>query len=359
MAGASTTTGQPRGGPGGAELTREEANEYEASPAAGRLAPARFLAPMLAQAGTLPLSPEAQGAGHPGAWLLEPKLDGLRCIAVRNGPEVSLWSRNRLPYNDRFPWLAAELASLAAGNFVLDGEVVAMVGGRPDFAGLQQGGAAQAQYWCFDLLWLLGRDVRHLAIEERKRLLSQLVGTGRGHIKLVEPLQGEPGQLLAKACEQGWEGLVAKRVGSAYRPGRSADWRKLKCGGRQEMVIGGFTAPRGARQGFGALLLGYWDGGRLRYAGKVGTGFSGATLKALSSQLALLERPSSPFAELVREKGARWAEPVLVAEVAFSNWTPDGRLRHPRFMGLRPDKPSRQVRREPAGPKVPLLPSHR
>ena len=208
---------------------------------------------------------------------------------------------------------------LAADNFVIDGEIVATVDGRPNFAALPQGRSEDAEYWCFDLMWLLGQDVRHLPIEERKGLLRQAVPEGQC-LRVVPSLAGDPRQLMADACRDGWEGLVAKRAGSTYRSGRSGDWRKFKCTSRQELVIGGFTEPRGARSGFGALLLGYWEGGELRYAGKVGTGFDERTLRGLHERLVRLERSSSPFAGGAGEKGAHWAMPELVAEVEFSNW---------------------------------------
>jgi bifunctional non-homologous end joining protein LigD len=324
--------------------TVEEAGAAGAVPAP--FARASFLEPMLAAAehpgATTTGTPmPAQGDG----WLFEPKLDGLRCVAVRNGPEVALWSRNRLSFDSRFPAVARALRELAADNFVVDGEIVATVDGRPNFAALQQGRSQDAEYWCFDLMWLLGRDVRHLPIEERKGLLRQAVLEGQC-LKVVPSLAGDPRQLLTDACHDGWEGLVAKRAGSTYRSGRSADWRKFKCTSRQEMVIGGFTEPRGARSGFGALLLGYWEGGELRYAGKVGTGFGERTLRELHERLVRLERPSSPFAGGAGEKGAHWAAPELVAEIEFGNWTRDGRLRHPTFLGLRPDKVAGEVHRE-------------
>jgi DNA ligase D-like protein (predicted ligase) len=316
---------------------------------------AKFIEPMLAAPGS-EVAGRAGGPlqAGPGTWLLEPKLDGLRCLAVRNGGEVSLWSRNRRPFNERFPGLVKELLCLPAQNFVLDGEIVVVVGGRPDFSALQEGGAGDVQYSVFDVLWLLGEDLRHLPIEERKDLLQRAVPETRS-LKTVLPLEGEPRALLEKACHDGWEGLVAKRSGSAYRDGRSADWLKLKCACRQELVVAGFTAPKGARAGFGALLLGYWAEGRLVYAGKVGTGFSEAVLRKTLAKLEELERPTSPFSAPVGEKDARWAEPVLVAEVAFTNWTPDGRLRHPSFLGLRTDKPSADVVREECVPLAGVL----
>jgi bifunctional non-homologous end joining protein LigD len=299
---------------------------------------------MLAQADGLEV---VGGAATAGSWLLEPKFDGLRCIAVGNGGVVELFSRNRNSYSSRFASIASALALLALPDFALDGEIVGTRQGLPDFGALQQGGADAVEYWVFDMPWLLGHDLRPLPIEERKALLARAVPAS-GPVKLVEALAGRPEEALARMCDRGWEGVVAKRAGSPYRGGRSADWQKLKCGCRQELVLGGYTEPRGARQRFGALLLGYWSGGELVYAGKVGTGFSERSLDELARLFTALERATSPFAELVREKGAHWLEPELVAEVAFSNWTADGRLRHPSFLGLRPDKPSTEVVREPA-----------
>jgi bifunctional non-homologous end joining protein LigD len=309
-----------------------------------------FVPPMLAAPGAL----LAERAGGPlkaekGAWLFEPKLDGLRCVAVRNASSVDLWSRNRLRFNERFPEVARSLLALPADNFTLDGEVVALVGGRPSFSALQEGRTGDVVYWVFDLLWLFGRDVRGLPIEQRKALLERVVPES-AHVKCLAPLSGEPADLFQQACRDEWEGLVAKRAGSAYRGGRSPDWMKLKCGCRQELVVGGFTSPKGSRSGFGALLLGYWEEGRLVYAGKVGTGFSDAVLRDLTGKLKRLEQPASPFAMVVKEPGARWVEPVLVAEVAFTNWTTDGRLRHPSFLGLRPDKAAALVGREECRP---------
>jgi DNA ligase D-like protein (predicted ligase) len=311
---------------------------------------ARFLPPMLAEAsGAAPKSREG--------WILEPKLDGLRCIAVRNGADVALYSRNRLSFNSRFPRVVKALGSLATSDFALDGEVVGIYKGRVDFGALQHGNAEAAQYWAFDILWLAGEDLRGLPIEQRKRLLSRVVAEG-DDLKVVRVLQGEPAALLRRLCEEGWEGVMAKRAGSFYVEGRSPLWQKLKCGCRQELVIGGFTPPKGTRKGFGALLVGYWEEGKLRYAGKVGTGFSQEDLTEISRALVAIEQASSPFSDEVKERGPRWARPELVAEVAFSNWTEDGRLRQPRFLGLRPDKPSAEVRREKCGPG-PLPPARR
>lgn len=313
--------------------------------------PADFVEPMLAQsapAGSGALELAAQlGTAH---WSFEPKLDGLRGVAVRNGPGVNLCSRNRLPFNQRFPAIVEALRGLGVDNFVIDGEVVGAMSGRPSFAALQQGNAESVEYWVFDLPWLLGRDLKHLPLEERRALLNQLV-VPNAVVKVVPVLDGEPGRLLADACAGGWEGLVAKRKGSHYCQGRSSDWQKLKCSCRQELVVGGYTAPRNSRSGFGALLLGYYRHGDLVYAGKVGTGFTEALLSSLHRRLVQLARPASPFAGPVGERTARWAEPELVAEVSFTNWTADGKLRHPSFLGLRPDKAPSDVRREPCGPQ--------
>ncbi len=313
------------------------------------LAPAKFLPPMLAQ----PVQTGRSGANAVlpagnAEWLFEPKLDGLRCVAVRNGTEVALWSRNALSFSARFPAIVEALRAVPADNFVLDGEVVALVGGRNDFGALQQGAADDVAYRVFDLPWLLGQDLRHLPIEDRKVLLDKTI-EGNPSVKAVEALDGEVGQLFERACAAGWEGLMAKRRGSSYTEGRSGDWRKLKCVCRQDMVIGGYTEPSGARSGFGALLLGYWEGSELVYAGKVGTGFTERTLAELHGALAELGTASSPFATRVVEAKAHWARPELVAEVAFSSWTADLRLRHPSFVRLRPDKESREVVREECG----------
>jgi bifunctional non-homologous end joining protein LigD len=188
--------------------------------------------------------------------------------------------------------------------------------------------------------------VRSLALEERRAVVQDLL-TWKDPLRITEQMTGDGAALLADACRDGWEGLIAKRVGTPYVSTRSRDWLKLKCTRAQELVIGGFTAPRGARTDLGALLVGHFEGGGLRYAGKVGTGFTRATLHELAERLRPLTRETSPF---VAEKGlpraATWVQPELVAQIAFMEWTPDGRLRHPSFLGLRFDKAAREVVRE-------------
>lgn len=311
---------------------------------------AEFVEPMLAQPMRFPAE---AGPLRSGDWVYERKLDGLRCIAVRDADRVELWSRNHLSWNRRFPELLRAVATLPVPSFVLDGEVVAFAGDRTSFQLLHTGGeGAETVLVAFDLLYLLGRDTRPLPLTERADLLRRTLATAgaTGPLRVSERLEGEPEDLLAAACAHGWEGLMAKRASSPYRSGRSPDWRKLKCTARQELVIGGWTEPGGARTGFGALLVGHYQGDRLRYAGKVGTGFDEPTLRSLHARLAGLERTAPPFVDPPRERGAHWVEPVLVAEIAFTEWTRDGRLRHPSFLGLREDKPARLVVREQAGP---------
>ena len=277
-------------------------------------------------------------------WVFERKLDGIRCLAVKARGRTRLYSRNELSLNDRYPSVAAALDADPADGFVVDGEAVAFVGGRDRFGG--EGG--DLFYYVFDVLFADGRDVRSLPIEERRAVLEGLLRR-RDPVRLTEPVTGDGGALLAAACRDGWEGLIAKRLGTPYVATRSRAWLKLKCTRAQELVIGGFTAPRGSRTDLGALLVGHFEDDHLRYAGKVGTGFTRATLRELSSRLAPLVRETSPFEpEKAIPRAATWVEPELVAQVAFMEWTPDGRLRHPSFLGLRFDKPAREVVREEA-----------
>jgi len=273
-------------------------------------------------------------------WVFERKLDGIRCLAVKDGGRTRLYSRNELSLNDRYAPLAAALDADPADRFVVDGEAVSFVDGRDRFGG---GEGGQLLFYVFDVLVADGRDVRSLPLEERRHVLEGVL-RWQYPLRMTEQVAGDGAALLARACRDGWEGLIAKRLGTSYVSARSRDWLKLKCTRAQELVIGGFTAPRGARTEFGALLVGHFEGDRLRYAGKVGTGFTLATLRELSERLRPLVRDTSPFAP---DKGipraATWVEPELVAQIAFMEWTPDGRLRHPSFLGLRFDKPAREV----------------
>lgn len=281
-----------------------------------------------------------------GDWLYERKLDGLRGVAVKAAGRVDLWSRNHLSFNGRFPELLAALGRIPVPEFVLDGEIVAFSGDRTSFQLLQAGGGGRPVYVAFDLISLLGRDTTRIPLIERAELLRRSVGDGEPTVSVSGQLIGDPMSLLDSACRAGWEGLVAKRANSPYRSGRSGDWRKLKCTARQELVIGGWSDPSGARTGFGALLVGYYEGDRLVYAGKVGTGFDEQTLRDLHAAMRQRASEAPPFDDAPRLRSAHWVRPDLVAEVEFSEWTRDGRLRHPRFLGLRPDKEPSDVRRE-------------
>jgi bifunctional non-homologous end joining protein LigD len=282
-------------------------------------------------------------------WIFERKLDGIRCIAIKAERRVRLLSRNDLSLNGRFPEIVEALERDRAARFVLDGEVVAFDGAQTSFAALQQRGERPVAVflYAFDLLHLAGEDLTALPLRRRKALLRGALDFG-SPIRLTPHRNGAGEALFREACIKGWEGVIAKRADSPYKHGRSRDWLKFKCSAEQELVIGGYTAPKGSRTDLGALLVGYYEGDRLRYAGKVGTGFTRATLRDLAARLAPLRRERSPFADEVRERSATWVEPRLVGQVGFSEWTRDGRLRHPRFLGLREDKAAEEVVRERA-----------
>jgi bifunctional non-homologous end joining protein LigD len=280
-------------------------------------------------------------------WVFERKLDGIRCLAFKADRRVRLRSRNDLSLNGRFPEIVAALEADPVTDVVLDGEIVAFDGARTSFARLQQRGMrpARAFFYVFDILRADGEDVTDEPLRARKALLRRTLAF-HDPIRMTVHRNRDGEAFFAEACRKGWEGLIAKRADAPYTHGRSRDWLKFKCSAEQELVIGGYTAPRGSRTDLGALLLGYYDGGDLRYAGKVGTGFTRATLRDLAGRLAPLRRARSPFADDVRERAAAWVEPRLVAQIGFSEWTRDGRLRHPRFLGLRDDKAAREVVRE-------------
>ena len=294
-------------------------------------------------------------------WLFERKLDGVRIIAVRDEDGVRLLSRTGRTVSGTYPEVVAALEAQAMGDFVVDGEIVALRAGRTDFSLLQQrmgltdpravrASPVAVTYYVFDVLGLAGLDTTGLPQRARKSLLRDAF-TFRPPLRYTPHRNHSSRDLLAEACARGWEGLIAKRADAAYQPRRSTDWLKLKCAAGQEFVIVGFTEPAGSRSGFGALLLGYHDAdGALAYAGRVGTGYSDRVLRSLRARLDELARPTPPFtAPVARWRGAHWAEPVLVAQVAFTEWTRDGLLRHPRFLGLRDDKdPADVVRESPA-----------
>jgi bifunctional non-homologous end joining protein LigD len=292
------------------------------------------------------------------AWMYERKFDGERCLAYRDGDGVALMTRNRQRVNGTYPELAAALTTQQASDFVVDGEVVAFVGSNTSFSRLQQRlgvrnpperliAAVPVVYYLFDVLRADGRDVRSLALRERKQVLRGLLSFG-GPLRFTTHRSAGGKAYWDQACGRGWEGLVVKRADSPYRSGRSRDWLKFKCENSQEFVIAGYTDPQGSREGFGALLVGYYDAaGRLAYAGKVGTGFDGSTLASLLQAMERLQQPEPSFdrGKLPRA-GVHWIRPELVGEVGFSEWTSAGELRHPRYLGLRRDKDARSVTRE-------------
>jgi bifunctional non-homologous end joining protein LigD len=289
-------------------------------------------------------------------WVFERKLDGERCGALRRDGRVRLFSRSGRALDATYPELVDAL-SVAGPDLLIDGEIVAFADGRTSFERLQRRigindperarrtGVA-VYYYIFDLLELGGEDIRPLPLLERKAKLREVVEF-RGRLRYTSYRRGDGETAFRSACRRGWEGIIAKRASSPYAPIRSRDWLKLKCAHGQELVIGGWTEPQRSRVRFGALLVGYYlPDGRLCYAGKVGTGFDGRTLHRLGDELERRERPTAPFEAGDPPRDAHWAEPELVAEIAFAEWTRDGKLRQPRYQGLRDDKPAREVVRE-------------
>ncbi len=290
-------------------------------------------------------------------WLLERKLDGERCVARKDGGDVRLQSRTAKSLSTTYPEVRAGVAAQRSRELLLDGELVAFDGEQTSFSRLQQRlgvGSPSPQlvaeypvvYCVFDLLALDGEDLTGEPQLARRALLASVVEPS-ATLQLTEAWHGDSQRRFAEACRSGWEGLIAKRADAAYTAGRSRNWLKLKCAWEQELVIGGFTDPGGSRTDFGALLVGYYEDAQLRYAGKVGTGFNAKTLRDLGAKLRKLEARESPFVDARPvPRGAHWTRPELVAQIGFAEWTTDGRLRQPRFLGLRDDKRPAEVVRE-------------
>ncbi len=313
----------------------------------------RFVKPQLA---TL-----VDDAPEGGDWLHEMKLDGYRIQARRDGGAVTLWSRNAKDWTKRFATIAAAVGRLPCRQALIDGEAAVLLpDGTTSFSALQNalegeemGGMAD---FAFDLLHLDGQDLTKLPLVERKAALARLIkgaGAAADPIRYSDHIEGAGPAFLQKACGLKLEGIISKRRDDTYRSGRGRSWLKAKCKREQELVIAGFTEPKGGRKGLGALLLAVNDGGELRYVGRVGTGFTARSAEELRQKLDPLVVKEHPFAK--RPPGlanAHWVKPRLVAQVQFTEWTPDGALRHPSFKGLRADKAATEVvREEPQAPQ--------
>ena len=287
-------------------------------------------------------------------WLHEVKYDGYRIIARKVGDDITLFSRSGLDWTVRFPTIAKALLTLPAESVLLDGEIAFVLpSGITDFKSLQEHidtPNPAIRYFVFDLLSLDGKDWRKKALKERRARLAKLM-SARGvsdFLIYADYVEGSGQEFLAQAREAGLEGIVSKRADRPYLSGRGKDWLKIKCTRGDEFVIGGYSRSEVKGKPFSSLLLGTFDDGQLIYSGKVGTGFDGADFDRLAHKFKPLERAASPFVEVPREelKDAVWLEPKLVAQVAYTERTRDGRLRHPSFKGLREDKPAREVHRE-------------
>jgi len=306
-----------------------------------------FIQPELAQAASNP--PRSAG------WLHELKLDGYRIQVRKDGPRVRLLTRTGLDWTHRMRPIAQQLKDISAESAILDGEVVVLnASGTTSFADLQaafqEGANKPLTYFAFDLLHLDGHNLRGLPLIDRKAILAQVVREVDGAVRFSEHLESDGEAIFRGACELGAEGIVSKRAASPYHSGRGGDWLKLKCVHEQEFVIGGFTELANKSRGIGALLLGYYEDGKLVYAGRTGTGFTQKTHSTLRDQLEDLRRTAPAFSNPPPDaiRGAIWVEPKLVAQVSFANWTSDNVLRQGAFKGLREDKPAREVRREEA-----------
>jgi bifunctional non-homologous end joining protein LigD len=285
---------------------------------------------------------------HREGWVYEEKYDGYRIVAYKEGQRISLVTRNLKDRARDFPDIARALGGLPAPTLALDGEIVIFDDRRVSrFQYLQRRELGEESrppvYAVFDCLYARGRDLRSTPLNQRRAVLEQEIGARTGIVP-ARRLARDGLAAFKKAQQLGFEGLVAKDGSSRYEAGqRSRAWLKVKVRAEEEFVVGGYTAPGGSRMHFGAILVGAWDGPRLRYAGKVGTGFTAHTLADLSRRFQPLERARSPFEDLKRQKDVTWLEPRLVAQVGFTERTADGKLRHPVYLGLRDDKSAGEV----------------
>ncbi len=276
-------------------------------------------------------------------WVFEEKYDGIRALAGRERGRVKIWSRMLQDLTGGFPHVVAAVEALGERDLIIDGELVALdTKGVSRFQLLQRRGAAGSsptRYAVFDLLEENGRSLMSRPLIERRAALERLIGRRTVPLFISRRLVRDGNAAYREAKRFGWEGIIAKDERSPYQPAvRSPYWRKVKVRKESEFVIGGYTAPKGGRQHLGALLVGLYDGPKLRYVGKVGTGFTQETLEMLAAKLERLRTEKPPFDPEPRERDAIWVRPKLVAQLAYAEWTADGKLRQPAFLGLRGDK---------------------
>ena len=278
-------------------------------------------------------------------WVFEEKYDGVRMLAYKEGSKVSLVSRNGIDRTERYPKIAESIGKLKPDTLALDGEIVIFDADKVSRFQFLQKGDGRPVFALFDCIFRDGKDLRKAPLSERRRALEQAVKPSASLI-LSARLDADGIAAFEIAKKRGFEGLIAKDLSSQYVSGRSPAWLKVKVRKEDEFVIGGFTAPSGARHFFGALLLGVYTRGKLDYVGKVGTGFDEDTLKSLHKKFSPLKRGGSPFASDVRERDATFVAPKLVAQIGYTEWTGDGKLRHPVYLGLRDDKDAKDVKRQ-------------
>jgi bifunctional non-homologous end joining protein LigD len=293
------------------------------------------ISPMLATLVNRPFSKEG--------WIFEEKYDGVRMLAYKEGQNVSLISRNGIDRSNRYPTVAAEVERLNANTLLLDGEIVVFDPRRVSRFQLLQQGKGKVQFAVFDCLYKDGKDLRHETLSSRRKALEQAVKPS-ATVEIAKRLANDGLQAFETATKRGLEGVIGKDSSAPYSEGRSTAWLKVKINQQEEFVIGGFTPPDGSRHHFGALLLGAFRGRELRYVGKVGTGFNEQILDSLHKKMKTLARQSSPFSSDIGEKSATFISPKLVAQIAFTERTKDGKLRHPVYLGLRDDKSAGEVR---------------
>lgn len=292
-------------------------------------------------------------------WIYEHKFDGERCLAVKKNGKIHLMSRNEREINNEYPELAKAFNAQSADNFIVDGEIIALKEGISDFELLQSRinlkdleGIKSKQksvpilFCIFDVMYAQGYDLQNLPLLARKQILKKLLTFNKTLIYTTHKV-GDGIAYFKHACKLHWEGLIAKQSESTYQNKRSRDWLKFKCIMKQELVIGGYTDSQGSRTDFGALLVGYYENGKLMYAGKVGTGYSHETLAFLGKKMRALEIKKCPFSHYDESsRNVHWIKPILVAEFQFANWTQKGKLRVGRYKGLRTDKDARDVVKE-------------